>query len=195
MSSAPARPTLIALHSAGRRRIFSFMSGEGSGGGARRPAPRPIQLATDYFGITLTLTALAIGGIVVGLGGVPVASTLLRFALGIGAGAGGLFSAAGHIAVGDDTARDMGWPVGTPWQKEVGMAGLALGVASIVAAFSRSPTAWTVATIAVSLFLVGDAAVHVPDVRRGGEEATLAAKSVPGDLFLPATLIVLRILA
>lgn len=175
--------------------MFSCMAEEGTGGGGPRQAPRLVRLATDYFGITLTLIALAIGGIVVALGGVAVSATLLRFALGIGAGAGGLFSAAGHIAVGDDTARDMGWPVGTPWQKEVGMAGLALGVASIVAAFSRSPSAWTIATIAVSLFLVGDAVVHIPDLRRGGEEATLAAKSVPGDLFLPGVLIVLRILA
>ncbi|HWC37395.1 MAG TPA: hypothetical protein VG476_02645 [Acidimicrobiales bacterium] len=41
----------------------------------------------------------------------------------------------------------------------------------------------------------GDAVVHIPDVRRGEEAATLAAKSVPGDLSLPAVLIVLRILA
>lgn len=171
------------------------MSAEGTSGGARQRPPRPVQLATDYFGITLTLIGLVAGGIAVAIGVEPTAATLFRFTLGIGAGAGGLFAASGHLAVGADTARGMGWPVDTPWQKEVGMADLALGVASVVAAFSRSPTAWTVATIAISLFLVGDAVVHIPDIRGGGKEASLASKSVPGDLFLPAVLIVLRILA
>ncbi len=171
------------------------MSDPGARGSARQQSPRLVRLATDYFGVAITLIGLAAGGIAVALGAAPAAAVLLRFVLGIGAGAGGLFAASGHLAVGDDTARDMGWPVGTPWQKEVGMADLALGVASVVAAFSRSPSAWTIAVIVISLFLVGDALVHIPDLRHGGKEATLAAKSVPGDLFLPAVLIVLRILA
>ena len=156
--------------------------------------PRLVQVATDYFGVTLAVIALAAGGIAVAFGGDP-APTMLRFALGIAAGVGGVFAAAGHLLRAADTARDMQWPVGTPWQTEVGFADLALGVASIVAAFSRSPAAWTIATVAVSVFLVGDAVAHVPDLRRGGNAATLAAKSVPGDLVVPAVLIVLRILA
>jgi hypothetical protein len=171
------------------------MAEDGTAGSARQQAPRLAKLAIDYFGVSLTLIGLAVGGIAIALGGEPAAAVLFRLTLGIGAGAGGLFAGSGHLFVGDDTARDMGWPVGTPWQKEVGMADLALGVASIVAAVSRSPGAWTIATIVVSMFLVGDAVVHIPDLRRGGNEATLAAKSVPADLFLPAVLVALRILA
>ena len=82
-------------------------------------------------------------------GGDP-AQTMLRFALGIGAGVGGIFAASGHLFRAADTAKDMQWPVGTPWQTEVGFADLAVGVASVVAAFSRSPGAWTIATVAAA---------------------------------------------
>ena len=114
------------------------VTSEGAPDRASSQPPRLVQVALDYFGVTLTVIALIAGAIAVAFGGDP-AQTMLRFALGIGAGVGGIFAASGHLFRAADTAKDMQWPVGTPWQTEVGFADLALGVASVVAAFSRSP--------------------------------------------------------
>jgi hypothetical protein len=98
----------------------------------------------------------------------------------------------------DSIATDMGWPVGTPWQREVGFADLALGVVSVIAALSRSRAAWTVAVVAISIFLVGDAVGHLMyrnEMVAGGKAAPAGASAAVGDVVLPLTLVVLLALS
>lgn len=162
----------------------------------RSAPPAPVRVAVDYFGVTFVVVALVAGAVAVGFGGDP-APTLLRFVLGVAAGGGGLFAAMGHLVVGDSTAEDMGWPVGTPWQREVGFADLALGVICLIAAFSRDRAVWTLAVVAISVFLVGDAVGHVVYRRAQmarGHAAPPGAKAAVGDLVLPVTLVVLLLL-
>ncbi len=167
---------------------------ESRGRESRGSPPKAVQLATTYFAVTLVLIGLAAGAVAVGFGGRP-ASTLLRFVLGIAAGAGGLFAAAGHLLRSDDTAVDLGWPVGTPWQWEVGFADLALGVISLIAAFSRDRHVWLMAVVAMTIFLLGDAVGHLRYQQRlrahGEAGSTLGLASIVGDLALPVALVVL----
>ncbi|MBV9208835.1 MAG: hypothetical protein JO037_26280 [Actinobacteria bacterium] len=165
--------------------------------GNRTKPIAPAQLVMTHFAVTLVVIGLAAGAVAVGFGADP-APTLLRFVLGIAAGAGGLFAAAGHLLRSDDTARDLGWPVGTPWQREVGFADLSFGVISLIAAFSRVRAVWLVVVVAMAVFMLGAAAGHLLHHRRlrarGEDASSLGTASILGDVALPLTLIVLFVL-
>lgn len=56
---------------------------------------------------------------------------LYLFGVGVaGSGIGGFF---GHVFISESVAESIGWPTGNPFQLEVGVANLALGILDIVA--------------------------------------------------------------
>jgi hypothetical protein len=56
---------------------------------------------------------------------------LYLFGVGVaGSGIGGFF---GHVFISDPVAESIGWPTGNPFQLEVGVANLAVGILGIVA--------------------------------------------------------------
>ena len=88
---------------------------------------------------------------------------LLVFSCGIG----GLYAFMGHIFASDAVAQSIGWPVGSPFQLEVGATNLAFGVMGLLCIFFRDlfPLA---TTIGYSIFLLGAACVHLHDIHVRG---------------------------
>jgi hypothetical protein len=85
---------------------------------------------------------------------------LYLFGVGVaGSGIGGFF---GHVFISDPVAESIGWPTGNPFQLEVGVANLALGILGIVAMGRRdgfregrpSSMPWTSSRPATSLQVI-----------------------------------------
>ncbi|REK06725.1 MAG: hypothetical protein DWQ37_22000 [Planctomycetota bacterium] len=84
---------------------------------------------------------------------------LFRWVALLGAGAVGLYTAGMHIFFPKVSAEAIGWAT-SPFQFEVGMADLTIGVLSVLA-FRAGLGFRAAATIAVTVFLGGDAVGHV----------------------------------
>ena len=108
-------------------------------------------------------------------------------------GVQGFVFASGHLFFADRVADSIGWPRGNPFQLEVGLANLSLGVLGVFASsFDRD---WWLATVvAFSVFYIGAAIGHV---REAVTQHNLSPGNVGGvllfDLAAPVLLIVLYI--
>jgi 4-amino-4-deoxy-L-arabinose transferase-like glycosyltransferase len=93
---------------------------------------------------------------------------IFLFALGVaGSGIGGFF---GHIFLSDQVAEAVGWPIGSPFQLEMGFANLILGVLGIIAVGRRD--GFREATvIAVAILGFGATIVHIIDILETGNLA------------------------
>jgi hypothetical protein len=89
-----------------------------------------------------------------------VLEIILLWVLVIGIGFSGLFGFAGHIFMADTVAESIGWPTGSPFQFEVGMANLALGVIGLLCYRFRD-NFWLCTIIANGVFLFGDGIGHI----------------------------------
>jgi hypothetical protein len=103
----------------------------------------------------------------------------------------GIIAASGHLLRADDVARSIGWAPGSPFQWEVGVAGLGWGVLGVMCpAYGRG--FWLATIVMVSIFLIGAAVGHV-------KQMVVAKNFAPGnagaifaaDVFVPVFLIVL----
>jgi len=88
---------------------------------------------------------------------------MVLWTLVIGVGVGGLVGAMGHVFLADKIAESIGWPTGSPFQYEVGMANLALGIVGLLCYRFRD-NFWLAVILANAVFLVGDGAGHVRDI-------------------------------
>jgi len=93
---------------------------------------------------------------------------IFLFALGVaGSGISGFF---GHLFLSDQVAEGVGWPVGSPFQLEMGFANLILGVLGIIAVGRRD--GFREATvIAVTILGFGATIVHIIDIFETGNLA------------------------
>src|SRR3954453_23870923 len=93
---------------------------------------------------------------------------LYLFGVGVaGSGIGGFF---GHFFISDSVAESIGWPIGNPFQLEVGFSNLAVGILGIVA-MGRRDGFREATVVAVTVFGVGATVVHVMDVIESGNLA------------------------
>jgi hypothetical protein len=77
---------------------------------------------------------------------------LYLFGVGVaGSGIGGFF---GHFFLSDSVAESIGWPTGNPFQLEVGVANLAVGILGVVA-MGRRDGFREATVIAATVFGVG----------------------------------------
>lgn len=97
------------------------------------------------------------------------AERLLDWILLLAVGVTGLWGGFFHIAFGDMAAAYIGWQP-SPFQCEVGMADLAIGVTAVVA-FWRGMDFKAAAILAASVFLLGDAVGHVRQMIAAGNFA------------------------
>lgn len=112
------------------------------------------------------------------------------FIIGVaGAGIGGAIA---HLFYADTIADLIGWPEGSPFQKEVGFANLAIGVLGAVAA-SRRDGFREATVIAVTIFSVGATIVHVADIIETGNTAPGNTLQNLSNLARPALLIPLLV--
>lgn len=89
-----------------------------------------------------------------------VVEVLLLNLLVVFAGIGGLMGAMAHTWRAAQTAAYIGWPAGSPFQFEVAMANLGLGVLGILCIWLRGKF-WTATIIMMAVYLWGAAYGHI----------------------------------
>ena len=92
-----------------------------------------------------------------------IAKILLLWLLVIGVGLGGIMAFIGHTLFASSTAASIGWPAGNPFQTEVAVANLAIGVLGVLCYWLRD-NFWVATVIANSVFQLGAAVVHVNQI-------------------------------
>ena len=98
-----------------------------------------------------------------------VVDRLLRYLLFFPLGIQGLWAFIGHVFFAEQAAASIGWS-NTPFQYEVGVANLGLGLASLYAAFIGFEARLAVAIVA-SCFLIGAGIIHIVDIAGQGNLA------------------------
>jgi hypothetical protein len=101
--------------------------------------------------------------------GAFVVDRLLRYLFIFPLGLQGLWAFAGHVFLTERVAASIGWPV-SPFQLEVGMANLGIGLASLYAAF-RGFEARLAASLAAGAFLIGAGVIHIKEILATGNLA------------------------
>ena len=124
--------------------------------------------------------------------GAPIADRLLNWILLLPIGVSGLWAAVFHLFFPEIAAADIGWET-SPFQFEVGMADLAMGITACLS-FWRSLDFKVAVVIINAIFLLGDAIGHVGQMIAAGNFAPGNA-GVPffGDIAFPVLALVLLI--
>jgi len=149
--------------------------------------------------ILLWVAALSFAGIAVWREPRPiefssVVEQLLRYLFLFPLGLQGLWGFVGHVFFAEQAAAWIGWP-DTPFQYEVGVANLGLGLASLYAAF-RGFEARLATAIAAACFLVGAGIIHIRDIAQNGNFAPgNAGPIMVTDFLTPIVILVLLVLA
>jgi hypothetical protein len=92
-----------------------------------------------------------------------VAQIFLLWFLVIIVGVTGVFAFIGHTVFADATARSIGWPAGNPFQSEVAVANLSVGILGILCYWMRG-NFWIATVIGFSVWWLGDAVVHIRSI-------------------------------
>ncbi|RAI44449.1 DUF6790 family protein [Rhodoplanes roseus] len=141
------------------------------------------------------LAALLVSAVVLLRGPRPlsaarVADVPLRWILFFPVGLMGLWGALGHIAFAQQAAASIGWAP-SPFQYEVGVANLGIGLAGLYAAF-RGFEARLATALMVAAFLGGAAVGHVRDIVASGNLAPgNAGPILVTDIVTPLALLLL----
>jgi Na+/melibiose symporter-like transporter len=149
--------------------------------------------------ILLWVAALACAGLAIWRGPRPVArgfviDRMLRYLFLFPLGLQGLWAFIGHVFFAEQAAASIGW-ANTPFQYEVGVANLGLGLAAIYAAF-RGFEARLAVAIAAACFLVGAGIGHIKDIVAQGNLAPgNAGPIMVTDFLTPITVLVLLVMA
>lgn len=120
------------------------------------------------------LLALVFAGISLALAPRPltrrrIADTLLRTIFMFPVGLMGLWAATGHIFFPERAAAAIGWQT-SPFQYEVGVANLGIGLAGLYAAF-RGFEARLATNLVLAAFLIGAGIGHIRDILLAGNLA------------------------
>ena len=115
---------------------------------------------------------------------------ILACLLGINFGIGSMMAGAFHMFYGPETAKMIGWAPGSPFQYEVGMADVALGLISFLCFFIRG-NFWLAAIISQCTFLFGCMVGHVISLCAKGNAAeyNIGFGIIVGDLLFPLLVI------
>ncbi|MGH6832142.1 MAG: DUF6790 family protein [Methyloceanibacter sp.] len=149
--------------------------------------------------ILLWVAALACAGVAIWREPRPilrgfVIDRLLRYLFLFPLGVQGLWAFVGHVFFAEQAAASIGW-ADTPFQYEVGVANLGLGLASIYAAF-RGFEARLAVGIAAAGFLIGAGIIHILDIMGKGNLAPgNAGPILVTDFLTPVVILVLLALA
>jgi hypothetical protein len=115
---------------------------------------------------------------------------LLSF-LVIGIGITSLVGFVGHVFFAEQAAANIGWAAGSPFQREVGFANLAIGVLGITCIWLRG-TYWVATVVAATVFLWGAAYGHIVDIVVHGNYAPgNAGGALYDDILMPLITIIL----
>lgn len=108
-------------------------------------------------------------------------------------GIGSIWAFIGHVFMSNLVAATIGWPAGNPFQLEVGVANLAIGVLGLLCIKLRDN--FLLATvIAASIFLLGAGYIHITNIMQTGNLAPgNAGYALYIDILIPVVLIALLI--
>ncbi|MGA3199529.1 MAG: DUF6790 family protein [Halobacteriota archaeon] len=120
--------------------------------------------AAEYWPYVLFTTAIVAAVLNIALFGGGIVEPFLLWFLVIIVGIGSLWAFTGHAFVADDVARSIGWPTGGPFQFEVALHNLAVGVLG-VPCFWVHGGFWSATVIAFAVFGIGAAYGHIRDMR------------------------------
>lgn len=124
-----------------------------------------------------------------------IAEIVLLWLLVIAVGVGGVLGFIAHTVYADSTAASIGWPAGNPFQTEVAVANLAVGVLGILCYRFRDQF-WLATVIAFAVWFLGDAVGHVHQIVVADNWApNNAGPALYADIALPLILIALLVIA
>lgn len=116
----------------------------------------------------------------------------LMWQIAIGLGFGYLYAAMGHLFAADKVAESIGWPAGSPFQREVGMWDASLGIVALLCLKFRNTGFWTATILGIGIFSVAAGLGHVYEMLIHGDYSPNNAGPVMYvDLFYPLILIAL----
>jgi uncharacterized membrane protein YhaH (DUF805 family) len=122
------------------------------------------------------------------------ARVLLLWQLVVTVGLSGFLGGFGHLFMGNQIARSIGWAPGSGFQTELGYACLGMGLLGVGSYWFRDHF-WLATVLFVTAFLVGSALVHVRDLWLAGDFRPGNAVTILPDLIGPLTLFVLWFIA
>jgi hypothetical protein len=154
-----------------------------------------IALLWPFF---LPLLALLIAVILIRwkrISGWRAIGIVLMWQLALGLGLGMIWGGLGHLLMPDQVAESIGWAAGSPFQREVGMWDLSLGIVCVLCLAFRDEGFWTATIIATGIFSVSAGLGHVYELIVHGDTAVYNAGAVMYlDLFYPFILAALLVL-
>ena len=92
-----------------------------------------------------------------------VAECLLSWSLPVNTGVGGIMGFVGHTLRAKETAEEIGWPSGNPFQSEVALSDLAFGVLGFLSIWFRG-SFWLATITGKSIFELGASYVHIREM-------------------------------
>lgn len=95
-----------------------------------------------------------------------IAEILLKYLLLFSVGIMGLLAFYAHIFMADETARQIGWPTGSPFQFEMGITNLSYGVLGVLCLFFRR-LFWLATGLGYSILLLGCMVGHLIQYGKG----------------------------
>ena len=119
---------------------------------------------------------------------------MLQYFLPVGVGLPLILAFFGQVFQSDLAARRLEWPVGNPFQKELGFWDRAAGVAAIVC-FWKNGDFWQAAILFNGIFWTLAGGLHVWEVVRKKNYNVDNVATAIVDFLVPATLVLLSVLA
>ncbi len=108
-------------------------------------------------------------------------------------GISSIWSFMGHVFFASEVAAIIGWPPGSPFQFEVGIANLAFGVLGLLSLKIRE-NLWVATVIGFSVFYLGAAYGHIINIIETGNMAPgNAGFALYMDILVPIVIIALLI--
>jgi hypothetical protein len=95
--------------------------------------------------------------------------TFLMWQIAVGLGLGYLYAGMGHLFAADRVAESIGWPAGSPFQREVGMWDAAMGIVGLLCLKFRSTGFWTAAVLGIGIFSISAGLGHVYEMLAHGD--------------------------
>ncbi len=151
-----------------------------------------------FWPFLLPILALLIAGIHIRwkmIAGWQAIGTVLMWQLAVGLGFGYIWAGLGHFLMPDSVAASIGWATGSPFQREVGLWDLSLGIVGVLCLVFRNEGFWTATIIGTGLFSISAGLGHVYELVVHGDTAAYNAGAVMYlDIFYPLILAALLIL-
>jgi hypothetical protein len=110
-----------------------------------------VNRAAEYWPYGLTGVAIIAAILNIALYAAGVVESFLLWFLVIVVGFGSLYAFMRHAFVADDVARSIGWPTGSPFQFEVALHDLAVGILGVLCFWVRGDF-WSATVIAFAVF-------------------------------------------